>query len=69
MSVVVVVRRDRHARRAVEVEAVHQRLGAVMAGAHRNAERIQRLRHIVRVHAVQHERHDGIAVLQAGRPG
>ena len=40
----VVVGRDRDARRAVEVEAVHQRLGAMMAGAHRDAERIERLR-------------------------
>ena len=64
---VVVVRRHRDARRAVEVEPVHQRLRAMMAGAHRDPERIERLRHVVGMHAVQHEGHDRIAVLQARR--
>ena len=32
-----------------------------------DAERVEHLRHVVRVHTVQHEGHDGIAVLQARR--
>ena len=35
---------------------------------HRDAERVEGLGDIVRVHAIEREGHHGIAVLQAGRP-
>ena len=65
---IVVVGRQRHACRAVEVEALHHRLGTVMSCAHRHPEGVEGLRHVVRMHPVEREGDDGIAVLQRGRP-
>ena len=58
------VDREAGARGAVQTEPVHQRLGAVMAGAHRDALAIQQRRHVVRMRPIQRERHHAAAILR-----
>src|SRR6266513_2915557 len=57
----VVVDVKRRARGGRHVEAAHERLRAVMAGAHAHAVTIEDGRDIMRVHARERERHDAAA--------
>ena len=50
--------------RAVHAEAAHQRLGAVIAGAHRDAVAVQQGRDVMRVGALHREAEHAAAVLR-----
>ena len=67
ISVVRRVDAEAGARGAVEAEAVHQRLGAMMAGAHRDALAVEQRRDVVRVRPVEREADHAAAVLRAAR--
>src|SRR5204863_4169253 len=63
-----VVDGERGARRSRDAEHPHQRLGAVVAGAHADALAAQDLRHVVRVRAVEGERDERTALGGVARP-
>ena len=58
---------ERRARRRGHAEAAHQRLRAVVAGAHAHALAPEDLGHVVRVHALERERDDAAAPREVGR--
>ena len=52
------------ARGAVHAQPAHQRLGAMMAGAHRDALPVEQCRHVVRVRAFHGEGEHAAAILR-----
>src|SRR6476659_6566194 len=59
---------ERGSRRRLDAEASVRRLRAVMAGPDRDAERVEHLAHVVRVHAVELEADRAAAVDRLGGP-
>src|SRR5215207_252438 len=64
---IVVVHIERSPRRADQPEPVHQRLAAMMTGAHRNVLLVQDGRHVVRVDIAERQGDDARAVLRIAR--
>ena len=63
-----VVHGERRARGRRHAEAAHQRLGAVVAGAHAHALAAEDLGHVVRVDAVEREGDERAALVGVGGP-
>src|SRR5207253_1057426 len=58
---------DRSARRGAHAEAAHQRLRAVVAGTYAHAAAVHQLGHVVRVDALEDERHQAAAAVRVWR--
>ena len=59
---------ERGARRGAHAEHAHQRLRAVVAGAHAHGLAVAQLGDVVRVHPLDRERHDAAAPVHVGGP-